>query len=255
MGRPKKNSSDMLVALVDEFYLDGANGDISRLNCTEIGRYAGEKGMSVKAYDLRRDEKVRMRIRQLKEENRDKDNSRIAASYKTLDVEGLIRNCRSADELVEKIMELDKYWKSIYMSISRKEEQLGRALEEKEKSAERERESVLNTGSMLEVQRELATENRKLLKENAILRRMLEHYLYPAVAEHILKEEGLSITPREGINPDRLLEFVDGRKPEPLKKADPVAYTQGGIKSQKLMEQMRRAAFKDGNKQTETGSE
>lgn len=246
MGRPKKNSSGQLVALIDEFYLNEAQGDISRLNCSELERYASGKGMTVKAYDLRRDKKAMDRIREIREETGRTGTEAVAASYKTLDVEELIRSCRDADELVSRIMELDKYWKNIYESLENREEMRKAFREEREKEASREKEQAMALGKLLEEREELAVKNRTIVKENTALRRIIDRYLYPTVAEYLLKEEGLSVSPGNNVDPEKMEGFVEGKKPEPLRNAQGGRGRLGGTKSQALIEQMRKAAYENG---------
>ena len=246
MGRPKKNSSEQMVALINEFFLNEAQGDISRLNCSELERYASGKGMTVKAYDLRRDKRAMDRILEIRKETDRTGTEAVAASYKTLDVEGLIRSCRDADELISRIMELDKYWKSIYESLENREEMKNAIREEREKNTSREKEQAMTAGRLLEEKGELAVKNRILAKENAALRRIIDRYLYPTVAEHLLKEEGLSILPGNSVDPGKMEGFVEGKKPEPLRNAQGGKGKPGGTRTQDLMEQMRKAAFENG---------
>lgn len=236
----------MMVALVDDFFLNAADGDVSRLNCSEIERYAQEKGMSVKAYDLRRDGKVRLRIKQLQDEAEKTKADTLSESYKTLDVDGLIRNCRDADELVEKVVELDRYWKCVYAGAVQKDEQIRKLRDEIGRFQEDDRVQASDARKLLEERGMLMAKNRQLTKENAALRRVINNYVYPAIAEHLLKEEGLAVTPKEGIDISRINELVEGSIPEALKQNPATPKRAGGAKGSILISQMRKAAFSDG---------
>ena len=91
MGRPKKVSSQELVAITDEYYETECYGDPRRLKFSKIGAFARNKGIDVADYDIKRDKDVRKRIDELvalsdmvKEEER-------TTAYRTLDIEALLK--------------------------------------------------------------------------------------------------------------------------------------------------------------------
>ena len=69
MGRPKKVSSEEMVKLLEAYYESDGCGDPSRLKFSKLEIYAAGQGIKAKAYDFKRDAKVRQRIRELEQEH------------------------------------------------------------------------------------------------------------------------------------------------------------------------------------------
>ena len=67
MARPKKIDTEQLVRLVDSYFTTEAAGDSSKLKCSMLEVFANRNGIEVKAYDFRRNQKVRNRIEELKQ--------------------------------------------------------------------------------------------------------------------------------------------------------------------------------------------
>lgn len=118
MARPKKTSSEELVRLVDSYFTTEAAGNPAKLKCSLLESYARRNGVDAKAYDFRRDPKVRERIEQLKMIvlNENGMGLQFGSPYKNLDVDRIMKARRDPDELRTVLGELDAYWKQIYES-------------------------------------------------------------------------------------------------------------------------------------------
>ena len=116
MPRPKKFSSDIMLSLLQSFYDRQIMGDSRRLKYSLLEKYAAEQGYDVKAYDFKRDARVRAKMEQLKQLSAGDHGARIlqGLSYKSIDAEGLINRCHNKAELVAVITEIDKNWKSVH---------------------------------------------------------------------------------------------------------------------------------------------
>ena len=83
-----------------------------------------------------------------------------------------------------------------------------RELDEKIRSLDDENARLQENG------RELLKENTALKRENVYLRRMLRTYLYPGIANQILKECGLPMETENAVRPEKFGELIEGKKPE-----------------------------------------
>lgn len=240
MGRPKKTSSEEMVKILEEYYESDGCGDPSRLKFSLLEKYAAAHGLGVKAYDFKRDESVRQRIRELEQEHEIQIEQAADTAYKTLDIEGLLKRCRTVDALVDALQEMDAYWKKTcdqaalvlnrdkqFMteksSYERKIKQLESELEETRKSSA-----------------EALEKSKKHEKENVYLRRMLRTHLYPALANELLREGHIPVPENTSVRPESITALIDGKFPsafegvqgKPEKKPDWKEQLQNALESQ-----------------------
>lgn len=244
MARPKKIDSQILVKIVEDFFEHEANGDPGRLKFSLIEAYAVKSGCSAKAYDFRRDEAVRKRIQELMQISALRSEETTAA-YKSLDIEQMIRGCSSLEELKESLYEMDQYWKNVYLSSveaakrdrqllaekSHYEEEISRLQEENKQLAGQEVSAVKET--------------RSLQRENVYLRRMLKMYLYPNIANEILRESHLPVPENTAVRPDSFRDLIEDNKPLPfggaqMKKPKPMT------RQEQLLEEMKNQVQRNG---------
>lgn len=221
MARPKKTNSDDLVAIVDSFFTTEAAGNPAKLKCSLLEEYAVRIGKDVKAYDFRRDEKVRIRIEELKilVQNENGMGIQLGNPYKSLDVERIMRARQNPDALRSALGELDSYWKSVYegtIQIRQKAESKAaemKKLEEKNNLLEQENVSLKKDNAAVR------SEVKGLTKENRYLRRMLRTYLYPALANEILEEENQLKNPDTEVTIQAKERLIDGKFPSAVSAA------------------------------------
>lgn len=208
MGRHKKNESAVLVQLVDRFFETEAMGDVRRLKYSNLARYAEEQGVHAAWYDFQRDKAVVQRIEALREASADKGPIIIPA-YKSLDIEALLNNCRTMEDLKRKLYELDCYWKKAY------DDSLQSANQNREIIAHtQEMEQKLN--ALSEASEAAERQIRALRRENAYLRRILRENLYPAIADELLRETHLPVAENEIVRPAAFPRLIEGSVPQPL---------------------------------------
>lgn len=208
MARPKKNNTEILVGILDGFWQEEACGDLSRLKCSELEIYARKKGVSALAYDFRRDREVRRRMDEIRT-GCVAEAGRGSLAYKTMDIDALLNNCKTVQELKECLRGMDSYWKDQYeklmeLETAQRQRNVGKGDETGEKLALMARVSALEA------------ENRRIKAQNIRMNSMLKKYLYPALAESLLKDEGLPVADSETIDMSKAAEMIDGRRPEPF---------------------------------------
>ena len=221
MARPKKTDSDELVALVDSFFTTEACGNPARLKCSLLEEYAARLGKTAKAYDFRRDEKVRNRIDELKALARNENGLgvKLGNPYKSLDVEKLMKARRDPDELRAALGELDAYWRYIYESTLQARQNAEAGIAEKRSLEDRCRTLTEENTALRKDQSSIRSETRRLTVENRYLRKMLRTYLYPALANEILVEERQLKDPDTEVTPQAKEKMIDGKFPSALSAA------------------------------------
>lgn len=194
MARPKKIDEEQMIYILNSFY--ESMGDPTKLKYTLLEEYALSLGADVKEYDFRRSQKVRKRIEELQESV--VVNGIGIVSFKNLDVNAFINRNSSRDKLHKALLELNEFWRRIYekaSEISKTNKKLIAdifTLKEKVTALDGEKEEVI-----LRLQHSETMKN-KLLAENRYLKRMLKEYLYPGIANEILKNENI-IEPTEDV--------------------------------------------------------
>lgn len=213
MGRPKKTSSEEMVALLEAYFESEGCGDPSRLKFSRLEAFAAGKGLKTKAYDFKRDEKVRQRIRELEQEHELALEQQADTAYKTLDIEGFLKRCRTVEDIIAALQEMDAYWKKACDHAS---SVLGRDKQfMAEKSAYERKISGLEKTLSQERKdsSEAVAKSRKLEKENAYLRKMLRTYLYPNLANELLREKHTPVPENNAVRPEAMGALIDGRFP------------------------------------------
>lgn len=221
MARPKKTETKELLQLVDSYFTTEAAGDPSKLKCSLLEAFAVRNGKEAKAYDFRRDPIVRGRMEELKALVQNENGVQMLQgnSYKSLDVDRIMKTRRDPDGLRSVLGEMDDYWRGIYensMKTAKKNTEFRKEsarLKNALETANKEMEGYQSGASALR------TDNKALVVENRYLRKMLKTYLYPALANEILQQENLlknedtEVTERAGKT------LIDGTFPSDFKEA------------------------------------
>ena len=197
MGRPRKLEPSVLVALVDGYYEEKAAGNAAKIRFSSLEAYAEEKGYTVKSYDFSRCREAVVRIEELKNSEEMRREETLAAAYKSLEVEGLLKQCTTVEALKETLIRMDGYWKRTYMEASALITRDRAFMQEKGKLDGKIRSLKEENARLQENGKEMLKENTALKRENVYLRRMLRTYLYPGIANQILKESGLPVEGRK----------------------------------------------------------
>jgi hypothetical protein len=198
-----------MVRIVDSYF--ESNGDPGRLKCSNLEEYALSMGIDVRAYDFRRNADVRRRMEELRGSV---GTSGLAAiAYKNIDVDALLNRNYTREMLRNSIRELDETWRRTYeraADLSRKNTALMSALAAKEQAVE----AIAAEKDSCEIQnkslkRDLAT----LAVENRYLRKSLREYLYPAIANEILKQEHVLEQADTYVLPEAMAALADNGAP------------------------------------------
>lgn len=209
MGRPKKNESSTLVEIVNDYYETEARGNIRKLKFSNLAKHAEKKGIQAAWYDFQRDSAVLQKIAELRALEQPALEASIVPAYKSLDIEALVNQCGTVEELKRKLFELDQYWKKTYDEAVKTAEE-DRSLAGKQQELERD---MRNLSQKLE---EAEAKARKLEQENVYLRRVIRDNLYPAVANELLRQTNLPVLENETVRADALPRLIEGNVPQPI---------------------------------------
>lgn len=221
MARPRKNSSNDLIRLIDEYFSTEAAGDPSKLKSSLLAKYASEHGVAAKDYDFRRDPDVRAHISYLKKLVSGENDASIVkgSAYKTLDVRAILSKYTDKDSLISVLSEMDSYWKNIYDAAQLANDEISECrknISVIQKELDNLRESdAEHTVSI----RSLKSENYHLTVENRYLRSMLRTYLYPSLANRLLQEEHVIQGGTESLSADAGSKLIDGAFPSSVSEA------------------------------------
>jgi len=193
MARPRKITNEQMIAIVDTYYHTHCDGNEKLLKCSLIAKFAQELGFDVKEYDFARNMEVREHIERWKvfaETTKEVYGRKYKpTAYKSLDVDAFLRTNGNPAKLADALRELDGSWMHIYESYEEVTRQNWVLIHEKAKRKKLLREKDEDIDRLNSGISEFITENNKLSIENRYLRKMLRKYLYPALADEILKNE------------------------------------------------------------------
>lgn len=114
MGRRKVITTEELIRLIDEFCLQFSDED---LTIPALGRYIRSKGMNVKDYIIRRNQKAREYIDAIKSKNRN-NHIQTVVVYHPLDVNKFMSVNRQAKDMRQALSTLDAYYASVAHSAA-----------------------------------------------------------------------------------------------------------------------------------------
>lgn len=238
MGRPKKNGTEEMLRIVEQFFEEEMHGNPERMKCSTLEEYSEKKGTCIKAYMFRRDKEVRKRMEELKNIAQQSREMQSPIVYKNFDVDGLLKTCGSLQELKKVLVETDRYWKSVYdRAISTKEEMDKVVLENiRLESDKRSLEEQVRS------YKKEAEDNQKTIngqvREIRYLKRMLSSYLYPALANELLRQSHLPSEQNESVQKKAFEELIDGNRPSAFQGLQ-MAKEPKMTRQEKLLAEMR----------------
>jgi hypothetical protein len=201
MARPPKLKSEEMLSIVNSFFEN--NGNPGMLKYSHLETYAVSLGVEVKAYDFRRNQAVRQRMEELRQSVEIGEAGII--TYKNLDVDAILNRNRTREMLRNSLLELDESWRRIYdkaADLSKNNKILMGDNFAKNQIIE----TLTIAKHALEAEnKSIKAESSTVILENRYLRKALNQYLYPAVANEILKNENVL----ESVDTEVMSETID----------------------------------------------
>lgn len=189
MGRKKVIEDKDLLNLIHDFYVNDCHGNPNKLKLPDITTYIQQHGYpTFRVEVLRRNEDARKYIDELKDTTKESILAKLA-SYKTLDVDAFLIANPTLAAIRRALSDLDSYYKSIAEHAT---DVLKSHREREEKLAE----TTAALDQANETVRALEEENGNLKKqfratktENAALRKIVDTYIYPDIANKLLEAD------------------------------------------------------------------
>jgi hypothetical protein len=193
------------------------HGDTSKLKCSNLEKYAATLGIDVKAYDFRRDEAVRRRMDELIDNTA---NDRISAlTYKNLDADALITNHPTRATLKAALLELDANWRRVYersVAVSAENTALLSENDSKKRAIAELSDEIAAAQTELKSLERLSAEQQSEIR---YLRSVLEKYLYPALADELLRRDGVLSEVDTQVSETAIAAMTDEDSPLPFIEA------------------------------------
>lgn len=191
MGRHPVISSEKLCELTKKFWQEEAKGNPGRMKIAEIGRYVRSHGFpNVNDPVIARNASVRQYIEESISKSKNEDYLRVSV-YKTLDVEQLFERNNSVSSLKKVLTEREQYYKSLSEAAARALDQ-NDDLKEENNHLKLKLDDIMISNEQNESTIEnLSRENKQLQADNKKLRNIIDIYVYPEIANELLKKQGL----------------------------------------------------------------
>ena len=191
MARPKMIEDQVVLKLIEEYYLTKCDGKAEKLKIPNIAAYIREKA-NCATYDatlLRRNKAARKYIDTMKDAGNQEALS-IVTVYKSLDIETFLDTNRTRNALKQSLSGLDNYYKMVADSaveLNRKAKDSQIKISKLEKEIEKLKTENENLKGNISA---LKAETSKLSTDNKALLSVVDTYVYPELANLLLIQEG-----------------------------------------------------------------
>lgn len=200
MARKVKVESDTLISLIEQYYAEKCDGDATQLKIPQIGSFARSKGYDIADYLIRRNEEARAYIQKLQETS-EEIHIHTVAVYRDINMDDFLAKNNTKEKLKNALKERENYYRELSNSAAfsfkenkclvLQEKTLKKHIEELEKELE----AVQDKSS------DLSTDSRIYKAENRKLRDIIHTYVYPEIANELLKQQGLLKDTANIVNP------------------------------------------------------
>lgn len=197
MARPRLFTEDELIALINEYYLEYPN---RMIKTSDLERYANAHGHpNFKAYSIRRCAKAKQYIDQINASNQVTLETTIV-TWRQLDVDAFLNLNRSRNDLKNALIQRDNY----YGEVCRSAGEFLRDKEHLEDKIRRMKSEINNLKNQVAELEQMNTNkiNRYSQEMLSKMKKVLDTYVYPDIANDILKKEGLDSLFSLYVNPE-----------------------------------------------------
>lgn len=197
MARPRSFTEDELIALINEYYLEYPN---RMVKTSDLERYANAHGHpEFKSYSIRRCPKAKQYIDQINANNQVTLEKTIV-TWRQLDVDAFLNLNRSRSDLKNALIQRDNY----YGEVCRSAGEFLRDKEHLEDKIRRMKSEINDLKSQIAELEQMNTNkiNRYSQEMLSKMKKVLDTYVYPDIANDILKKEGLDTLFSLYVNPE-----------------------------------------------------
>ena len=207
MARPKKMEDEDMLALVQKFYIEKCRSNPAKLKIPAIGNYIRSLGYDIDDFLIRKNRIVREYINSTKNTQVQTAVTRVAA-HRDIDVDAFLAQNSSPQALRKALIDRDNYYGIIADSavlIFKENETLKKKVAElTEKAGNFEKIACTKEAETAD----LSAENRNLKTMNRAFKNIINKYVYPEIANELMKKEGILVNTGEYLDPARTEENV-----------------------------------------------
>ena len=203
MPRKVKIESETLISLIDQFYAERCEGQPDRLKIPQIGAYIRSKGYDVADYLIRRNEDAKAYIEKL-QKTTEEIHVHTVAVYRDLDIENFLMKNNTKEKLRIAIRERENYYREITHSASysfKENKRLERQISDLKSRITELEDQLAKATAQNEA---FESQNRHYKIENQKLHEIIDTYVYPEIANELLKRDGLLKNTAEVVAPESL---------------------------------------------------
>lgn len=184
MGRKAKIDDTTLLNLLDQFFIGVCNKDTSMLKIPAFAEYVRKNGYAeVQDYLIRRNTAVRECMEELKADA-DTAYQNRAVVFRNLDVDAFLAKHTSPATLKKALIERDNYYEQLAESAAYC---IGKYNEQKPSF-----DTISEQNKILQAENSRLQEELRHSQEDVIkLRRFIDTYVNPEIANELLKQDGL----------------------------------------------------------------
>lgn len=204
MGKPKTIDDNRLLELISEYYKDVCNGNVYMLKLPRIAKYIASHGYpSYQVTTLRRNPAAREYIKSLLA-TKDSASVQDIVVYKPIDIEDFLNTNRTRSAQYTALSNLDSYYRTI-ADTSNALNQHCKALEKKCRKLSNELDDAnASIKTYAEDERNHRAVKKELVSRNELLEDIVKNYVYPNIANELLRRDGDLVVEDTGINKEYL---------------------------------------------------
>lgn len=207
MARKAKIDTETLISLIGQFYAEKCDKNPTALKIPAIGEYIRTQGYDVADYLIRRNQDVRDYITKL-QENTEETYINSVSVYRDIDVKAFVEKHNTPPKLMKAIKERENYYREITTAAAfffQENKKLQKKSQDMEKRI-KELETIISSSES--DFSELSGTCKALKMENKQLREVIDTYVYPEIANELLKKQGLLKTTAEIVDIEKVAETV-----------------------------------------------
>lgn len=203
MARKAKVDTDTLISLVDQYYAEKCEGDVTQLRIPLIGQYIRSQGYDIADYILRRNEEVKEYIQKF-HNSTEEAHIHTVAIYRDVDLDAFLARNNTKEKLKQSLKERENYYREVTHSAAYSFKENARLTAQIRKLQEHIKQLEEEIKVVQSDTKESMAECKKYQSENRKLRNIIETYVYPEVANELLKKDGLLHDTAEIVNPNKI---------------------------------------------------
>lgn len=207
MARKIKIDTETLISLVGQFYAEKCDNNPAALKIPAIGEYIRSQGYDVADYLIRRNQDVRDYITRL-QNNTEETYINSVSVYRDMDINAFVEKNNTPSKLIKAIKERENYYREVTTSAAycfQENKKLQRKIQDMEKRIKELEASMAKDEGVYSETSRLCKE---LKAENDQLRNVVDTYVYPEIANELLKKQGLLKTTADIVDVEKVEESI-----------------------------------------------